>query len=573
MQQHLIVDPVSAGPSSEHEGRIVIGDLAGATVGFLSNSKTNADAILESVAEALAERFGITARLYVKRVPSISAEPELLDLIAEECGAAVVAMLDCGSCASWACADMAELSQRGLPVCGMASDRFDDFSRQVLQIRNAGDLGLAVVAHPVAGIPREQAKARVTAEAVDAVIEALTAAAGAGPGTAASAQPATAPAVEFLAEDADDLADQLEGLGWTDGLPVVAPSPERVERFCAAATSGDAAADLGAMAPRQGRLTVRTLAANAVMAGCRPEHMPVLEAAAAALQEPGFNLYGMQMTTHPVAAMVMVHGPLAAELGINTGTGCMGQGNRANGTIGRAVRLVMMNVGGAYPGDGEHPGAIDRATQGTPAKWSFCFAENEAASPWQPFRVQLGFALDDSVVTVAAVEGPHNVNDHHSDSGEEILFTIAETMATPGSNTLYMGGDQFVVLGPEHAAVIARSGFGIADVQQYLFEHARVPVERIGAKKLDEAATWGVYRERLESFGGRIPVAYAPEDIRIVVAGGVGRHSAWLPTFGPTYSQTHRIGAPQEGRQQKAPEPASASRSTEPEAAAAGSGS
>ena len=135
MQQHLIVDPVSAGPACESEGRIVVDDLAGATVGFLSNSKTNADAILEGVAEALTERFGITARLYVKRVPSISAEPELLDQIAEECGAAVVAMLDCGSCASWACADMVELSQRGLAVCGMASDRFDAFSRQVLRSR------------------------------------------------------------------------------------------------------------------------------------------------------------------------------------------------------------------------------------------------------------------------------------------------------------------------------------------------------------------------------------------------------------------------------------------------------
>jgi len=569
MQQHLIVDPLSAGPTTDAEERIVVDDLTGVAVGFLSNSKTNADAVLEAVAEALVERFGITARLYVKRVPSIAAEPGLLDQIADECDAAVVAMLDCGSCASWACADIVELSRRGLPVCGMASDRFDAFSRQVLEISNAGGLGLSVIAHPVAGIPREQAKARVTAAAVDTVIAALTVAAAAAP---SGAEPARPGAVEFLAADEDDLADQLADLGWTDGLPVVVPTPARVERFCTAATTAAPDAGLGAIAPRQGRLTVRTLAANAVMAGCRPEHMPVLEAATAALQDPGFNLYGMQMTTHPVAAMVMVQGPLAAELGMNASTGCMGQANRANGTIGRAVRLVMMNVGGAYPGDGDRPGAIDRATQGTPAKWSFCFAENEAASPWGPFRVELGFAVEDSVVTVAAVEGPHNINDHHSDSGEEILFTIAETMATPGANTLYMGGDQLVVLGPEHAAVIAGSGFSVADIQQYLFEHARVPVSRIGAKKLDEAATWGVYRERLETFGGRIPIAYAPEDIRIVVAGGVGRHSAWLPTFGPTYSQTHRIGAPEEGRQQTAPPLPSAARATEPEATPAGTG-
>ncbi|MCZ7686154.1 MAG: hypothetical protein M5U28_48300 [Sandaracinaceae bacterium] len=145
------------------------------------------------------------------------------------------------------------------------------------------------------------------------------------------------------------------------------------------------------------------------------------------------------------------------------------------------------------------------------------------------------------------------MNDHQSDSGEEILFTIAETMATPGSNTIYQGGDQFVVLGPEHAAVIAKSGFSRESAQQYLFEHARVSVDRIGNKKLDEASTWGGYKKRVEEWNGRIPVARAPEDIRILVAGGAGKHSVWIPTFGATYSQTSRIGREVPGRVQIAP--------------------
>jgi hypothetical protein len=247
-----------------------------------------------------------------------------------------------------------------------------------------------------------------------------------------------------------------------------------------------------------------------------------------------------------------VHGAASADAGMNWGAGCMGQGNRANGTIGRAIRLVMMNIGGARPGDGETESAIDRATQGSPAKWSFCFAENEARSPWEPFRVSAGLSMDDSAVTVAAVEGPHNINDHQSDSGEELLFTIAETMSTPGSNTLYQGGDQFVVLGPEHADVIAKT-FSRKSAQQYLFEHARVSVDRIGKKKLDEASTWGGYKKRLEEFGGRIPVARAPEDIRLLVAGGAGKHSAWIPTFGATYSQTCRIGQDDPNRVRIAP--------------------
>ncbi len=340
-----------------------------------------------------------------------------------------------------------------------------------------------------------------------------------------------------LEGDEDSIREQLHAWGWTDGLPVVVPTAERVERFCAEAVHGRDEV-LGQLAPRGAPLTTRLLAANAVMAGCLPAYMPVLEAAIAGMLEPAFNLFGMQTTTHPCACLAIVHGPASERLAMNSGAGAFGPGNRANGSIGRALRLVMMNVGGALPG------STDRATQGTPAKWSWCFAENDAGSPWEPYHVAVcGLDAADSAVTVAAVEGPHNINDHNSVSGEEILFTIAETMATPGSNTIYRGGDHFVVLGPEHAAVIANSGFSRADAQAYLYEHARVPIARIGARKLEEASGWGGYAAEIESWGGRIPIARAPEEIRILVAGGPGKHSAWIPTFGPTYSQTKAFAA------------------------------
>ena len=341
-----------------------------------------------------------------------------------------------------------------------------------------------------------------------------------------------------LEGDEDSIQEQLYAWGWTDGLPVVVPTAERVERFCAEAVHGPDEL-LGTLAPRGAPITTRLLAANAVMAGCLPAYMPVLEAAVAGMIEDGFNLLGMQTTTHPCACLAIVHGPVSDRLQMNSGAGAFGPGNRANGSIGRALRLMMMNVGGALPG------STDRATQGTPAKWTWCFAENDAGSPWEPYHVAVcGLDPAESAVTVAAVEGPHNVNDHNSDSGEQILFTIAETMATPGSNTLYRGGDHFVVLGPEHAAVIANSGFSRADAQAYLYEHARVPVDRIGAKKLEEASGWGGYAAELDGWGGRIPIARAPEEIRILVAGGPGKHSAWIPTFGPTYSQTKVVGIP-----------------------------
>ncbi len=170
----VIVNPTSGETPPKQKPRTLLDGLRGKTLGFLSNSKMNADKILEGVAEGLVARYGVTPRLYVKRVPSISADAEMLDEIARDCSAAVVAMLDCGSCASWSCADMVELSQRGLAVCGMASDQFDSFSRQVLGMKGADDLGLAVVDHPVGGIPPETAKAKIVAETLDQVVLSLT---------------------------------------------------------------------------------------------------------------------------------------------------------------------------------------------------------------------------------------------------------------------------------------------------------------------------------------------------------------------------------------------------------------
>lgn len=170
----VVVNPTSFDTAVQSHPRLTLESLSGSTVGFLSNSKTNADKVLEGVATGLKERFGITPRLYVKRVPSIAAEPALLDEIAADCSAVVVAMLDCGSCASWAIADMVSLSERGLPVAGMASTQFEGFSHQVLAIHGADELGLSVIQHPIAGIPPQEAFDRVTPPALDDVVAALT---------------------------------------------------------------------------------------------------------------------------------------------------------------------------------------------------------------------------------------------------------------------------------------------------------------------------------------------------------------------------------------------------------------
>src|SRR5207237_457175 len=234
---------------------------------------------------------------------------------------------------------------------------------------------------------------------------------------------------------------------------------------------------LGLMPPLWREASVEKLAVNAVMAGCEPVCFPVILAAVAAMLEPAFNLYGVQATTHPVAPLVIVSGPAARAVGMHAGAGLFGPGFRANATVGRAIRLILMNVAGAWPG--RH----DMATQGSPAKFTYCIAEREDASPWGPLRA------GESAVTVFGGEAPHNVNDHVSTTAAGILATVADTAVSLGSNVgWYFSQSQLlIVLGPEHAATIAGDGFTRPDVQRYVFEHARLPL-----RTLKLGGMWGI---------------------------------------------------------------------------------
>ena len=310
--------------------------------------------------------------------------------------------------------------------------------------------------------------------------------------------------------------------GWTDGLPIVPPTPDRVERTLAW-TDRAPDTELGPMPPKYGIATIEKLAVNATMSGCAPEYFPVVIAAVEALLDPAFNLYGVQSTTHPCAPLLILNGPIAAEIGVNARYNAFGQGWRPNATIGRAIRLTLLNVGGGTPG------MLDRSTQGQPAKYSFCVAENEEKNPWEPLHVERGFAADTSTVTVCGAEGPHNINDHISSAAPGILTTIASSMTGMGSNNAYAFGEPILALGPEHAAILAADGVTKADVRTYVFEHARVPREQWEA-----GGMFGMGFSPDDPFVGQagVPPIRAPEHLMIVVAGGPGRHSCWLPTFG-----------------------------------------
>ncbi len=313
--------------------------------------------------------------------------------------------------------------------------------------------------------------------------------------------------------------------GWGDGLPLVPPTEEAVAAMCAG-TDLSPERCIAPIPPLDGRATVEKIAINAVMAGCLPEYMPVLIAAIEAMSDPAFPLAGIQATTNPAAPLTIVHGPAVQRLGFNAGYNLFGQGWRSNATVGRAIRLVLLNVGGGTPG------ALDRSTLGQPGKYSFCIAENAAESPWEPLHVERGFPETSSAVTVAATAGPHNILDSGSQSAEELLTMIAAAVATMHNN-IFFPCQPLLVLGPEHAHLIAGDGFGKREVRAFLFERARVAVRGFSPGIIEELGKrrprWfdGVPREQV-----RIPIADAPEDIVLVVAGGPGRHSAFLPTWG-----------------------------------------
>jgi hypothetical protein len=252
-------------------------------------------------------------------------------------------------------------------------------------------------------------------------------------------------------------------------------------------------------------------------------------------EEP-FNLYGIQATTHLCAPLVIVNGPIARELGINSGHNAFGPGTQSNATIGRAIRLALLNIGGAMPGSG------DMSTFGAPSKFSYLVAENEEGNPWEPLHVERGFPLESSTVTVVGAECPHNVNDHESLSAEGILTTIAGTMATTGNNDVYYDAQPLVVMGPEHAKTVADGGFSKADAKRFLQAHATVPMNRFSKENIERR-----FRTTLKDRYGNapldtpIPVVQHAENIIIAVVGGAGKHSAFIPTFGATKAVTRAL--------------------------------
>ena len=306
--------------------------------------------------------------------------------------------------------------------------------------------------------------------------------------------------------------------GWSDGLPVVPPTAGRVHGMLEYAQR-DASEVVGYINPDAGSATVEKIAVNAVMAGCLPEYMPVLIAAVQAITEPAFNIHGLQTTTNPVSPLLIINGPVRNHIGVNSGRGCLGPGFRANATIGRAVRLVMLNC------LNYRPGIADRATIGTSGKFTCCFAENEDASPWEPLHVERGFSPEVSTVTLVAWSTAMQVSLHGS--AEQLLTAIADALTFSGNLALVGQTPGMVIFAGEHIETLKAGGWSKARVRDFINGNARRSVAELKrAGRLDggiEAGDEERWRYAMER----------PEDLIVLAAGGAsGAFSAVMPGFG-----------------------------------------
>ena len=355
-------------------------------------------------------------------------------------------------------------------------------------------------------------------------------------------QSMTAVVKEAANTDAVSCVDLIECYyerGFTDGLPVVPPTQEKIDAIVAR-LGGNPSFVEARIAPRWGELTREVLAINMIMAGCKPEYTPVVLAAVKALTDQSFNLNGVQATTHVAAPLLIVNGPIAKEIGMNGGVNAFGSGNRANATIGRAIRLIMLNVGGGWPGD------LDKSTLGHPGKYTYCVAENEAQSPFAPYHVEHGFKPEDSTVFVMAAEAPHSVTNHISNDPEGILDTMCSAMSTIASNSAVLGGHIAVVLGLEHAQTIAQHGWSRADIRNYLWvNHGNRFIDLAYGHRYGKVYNRNLPKYYKREDDSRIPIVHSPDHIHLFVMGGeAGRFSVLIPGWGHMSTPVHRAVEP-----------------------------
>lgn len=321
-------------------------------------------------------------------------------------------------------------------------------------------------------------------------------------------------------DDMSALFTYVVNLGITDGLPVIPPTEKNVQAMIEyVGLSPDE--EIAAIPPADGIATVEKLAINAVMAGCLPEYFPVVISAVQALAEPGYNLLAVQTTTNPVSPVLVINGPIRQQIGVACGRGCMGNGFRANATIGRAVKLALRNLGACVPGD------VSKSIHGFPGRFAFCFGEFEEESPWEPFHVEKRFKPEQSTVSVFGGQGTQNLYASFT-KPEGIVHMVADGMRCYGNNGYLRGtGTPVVVLSPGHARIFAEAGWDKDCIKQELFKLTPIPLSQISEER---QVAHPVYENCDRSRS--INLCRGPQNIVILVAGGAEPyHLTYIPSF------------------------------------------
>lgn len=426
--------------------------------------------------------------------------------------------------------DSIEFERLGIPTLTLVTSSFVRLAQVTSQGMGMPDQALVVIPHPMGGIPSDVVRAKIS-NAFPEIVNRLT---DWTPGRAALEPPRVQRYVR-MSGSVSDVQDAFIARGWSAGLPFVPPTRQLVESLLEGTSHAPDEIVWDGVPPRMGILTVEVLAACAAMAGCQPEHMPVLLAIVEALQDGGAWYAHQATTTGTESLLFLISGPIVRELDLAYGTGAAGLWHRPNAAIGYAMGLVSKIVGGSRPPD------QDKSTLASPADLlNWTLAENEPENPWSPYAVERGFDTSENVVTVKVVYPPVDIGDHQSETGSDLLHYISRCINQP---YVYAMRHQPVLLGlcPEHAATLANDGWSKDAIREYLWQNARYPAS-VYAKPAWDAGSIKPNADFPDIHYGcetLLPIVAQPEDIQIIVCGGPGKHSHFWP--GPKGIVSRRI--------------------------------
>ncbi|HEV7653048.1 MAG TPA: hypothetical protein VGP26_33245 [Actinophytocola sp.] len=553
MEKLEVLNPVADVVKTEATPAPRPASLEGKTLGLFWNCKPGGNHALRKAAELLQGKYPtLQVREYLGSVGSTTRyiTPGDVALISAECDVVIGSTADCGSCTSWLVNDMIELEKVGIPTVSLTAEHFERDAKITAELRGLPSAPLAIVSNTFTSKTHAEIAAMIESVIGDIEVSLTTSPAATAPAADSGPVPVGSDVIEgnTFVECLDSFNRSFIEREWSDGLPLVPPTPENVRAMLARAPMASSTVIAESLYPGQGIATLEKIAINGVMAGCRPEHLPVLVALVKAYVGLGAMGKTQAMSTGPNAPLVMIAGPVIERLGFNNTTCAIGPGSPSyvNVVIGRALRLILMNIGGNYPG------RMDMDTIGTANKFSFCIAENAEKSPFEPWNVAKGFGKDTSTLSIALVYPGPDVQDFASTTPEDMLDTVATFTAHYRGTTaigrwLYGGRGEpstgasipernVLLLAPDHARIFREHNWTRADIGAYLYKTSRMSFARLWSQQMTPedkrealVKAFPQFRWLADQPDVMVPTAEGPEFYETFVVGGdVGRSQYYI---------------------------------------------